>query len=121
MFRNEKTIFGIAVFETFYSSTQLFLKMRFSALLFSLLILSLFAFANAKKITPEECKGMFLSIAFWYTVCIDVVNGISETISEKDKKDVVDIETKISAYCKQKTLSAEQKKIVWICFWYTNL
>ena len=41
-----------------------------------------------------------------------MVNGIEETITEEDKKDIVSIENKIGAYCKQKKLSAEQKKIV---------
>ena len=61
---------------------------------------------------------VFFKITLWWIVCIDVVNEISETVTEKDKKDVVDIESKISAYCKQKTLSAEKKKIVWFLIFF---
>ncbi len=44
-------------------------------------------------------------------VCIDVVSGIEKKLTEEDKKDIVSIEEKIGAYCKQKSLNAEQKKI----------
>lgn len=44
-------------------------------------------------------------------VCIDVVSGIEKKLTEADKKDIVTIEEKIGAYCKQKSLSPEQKKI----------
>lgn len=49
-------------------------------------------------------------------MCIDVVTGISEKVTDEDKKDVVSIENKVSAYCKQKSLSPEQKKIVILLF-----
>lgn len=45
-------------------------------------------------------------------MCIDVVTGINEKLTDADKKDIVAIEDKITSYCKQKTLSAEQKKTV---------
>lgn len=44
-------------------------------------------------------------------MCIDVVSGIEKKLSEEDKKDIVAIEDKIGAFCKQKSLNAEQKKI----------
>lgn len=88
--------------------------MRLQAFLFPLLVVSILAAANAKKITPDECKGTNTTFLLSQIVCIDVVTGISEKLSEEDKKDVVSIENKITSYCKQKTLSAEQKKIVCI-------
>ena len=45
-------------------------------------------------------------------MCIDVVSGIDKSLNEDDRKDITLIEDKISAYCKQKKLSPEQKKIV---------
>ena len=48
-------------------------------------------------------------------VCIDVVQGIEKTLTDADRKDLETIEGKIAAYCKQKKIGAEQKKIVRFC------
>ncbi|KAK8816592.1 hypothetical protein WA538_002453 [Blastocystis sp. DL] len=44
-------------------------------------------------------------------VCIDVVQGVEKTLTDADRKDLETIEGKIAAYCKQKKIGAEQKKI----------
>lgn len=45
-------------------------------------------------------------------MCIDVVSGVEASMTEEERKDMETVETKISKYCSQKKIGAEQKKIV---------
>lgn len=47
-----------------------------------------------------------------FVVCIDVVSGVEASMTEEERKDMETVETKISKYCSQKKIGAEQKKIV---------
>ena len=75
---------------------------------FSITILAVvFAF-----LFPEEDASGVNGNIIMVLYLVDVVSNIEKTLTDDDKKDLTLIEDKISAYCKQKKLSQEQKKIV---------